>query len=52
VVRALVAGGAELAELEALDAAVRAGIDAAAERAAAAPVAPPAAATENVCGPT
>jgi TPP-dependent pyruvate/acetoin dehydrogenase alpha subunit len=52
LVRSLVAGGAELAELEALDAAVRVEMQAAAERAAAAPVAPPSAATENVWGPT
>jgi TPP-dependent pyruvate/acetoin dehydrogenase alpha subunit len=50
VVRALVADGVGVGELEALDVALRDEIDAAAERAAAAPVAPPAAATENVWG--
>jgi TPP-dependent pyruvate/acetoin dehydrogenase alpha subunit len=51
MVRWAVAEGAELAELEALDAAVCAEIKRAAETATAAPIAPRSAATENVWGP-
>jgi TPP-dependent pyruvate/acetoin dehydrogenase alpha subunit len=48
LVRRLLGDGLALAEIEVLDHAVRTGMEAAAERAAARPVAPAAAATENV----